>query len=78
MLLSTGIFLSGLRVKVSSYDNYIIIQSLLRMFFCLVPYFCQHHVEITNRLSATAEPDDDEQVTRAKYFIRDEFLVSGH
>ncbi|XP_046841752.1 guanine nucleotide-binding protein G(s) subunit alpha-like isoform X2 [Xenia sp. Carnegie-2017] len=23
---------------------------------------------------ATAEPDDDEQVTRAKYFIRDEFL----
>jgi len=25
---------------------------------------------------ATAEPGDEESVTRAKYFIRDEFLVS--
>lgn len=25
---------------------------------------------------ATAEPGDEEAVTRAKYFIRDEFLVS--
>ena len=28
-------------------------------------------------VSATTEPDDDDQVTRAKYFIRDEFLVSA-
>ena len=28
--------------------------------------------------TATSEPDDDEQVTRAKYFIRDEFLVSAN
>lgn len=26
--------------------------------------------------AATAEPGDEEAVTRAKYFIRDEFLVS--
>ena len=26
--------------------------------------------------TATAEPGDEESVTRAKYFIRDEFLVS--
>ena len=31
---------------------------------------------MTISITATAEPGDEESVTRAKYFIRDEFLVS--
>ena len=42
-------------------------------YFTYIPSFLPSFLPL---FTATAEPGDEEAVTRAKYFIRDEFLVS--